>query len=162
MADRVSVMDHGRIAQTGTPGEVYEAPRTRYVADFVGTINLVEGRVEAVTGNRVELDAGSHRLSVENDGDMPGAGDTAWFAVRPEKLRVSKTAPTDGAANAVKGEVWDIAYLGDMTIYNVHLPSGAMLKASVLNATRAVEDPITYEDEVWINHAPDAGTVLIR
>ena len=163
MADRVSVMDHGTIAQTGTPGEVYEAPRTRYVADFVGTINLIEGRVTAVDGTRVRMEAADgHALDVEDDGELPELGATAWFAIRPEKLRVSKAAPADASVNAVRGEVWDIAYLGDMTIYHVRLPSGTTLKASVLNAQRAVDDPIAYDDEVWLSHAPDAGTVLLR
>ena len=161
MADRVSVMDRGRIAQTGTPGEVYEAPRTRYVADFVGTINLVEGTVAEVAGDRITLDAADgHRIEMHDAAATVTRGETAWLAIRPEKLRVSKAPPADTGVNAVRGEVWDIAYLGDMTIYHVHLPSGATLKASVLNATREVDDPIAYEDEVWLSHAPDAGTVL--
>ena len=163
MADRVSVMDRGRIAQTGTPGEVYEAPRTRYVADFVGTINLIEGTVAAVEGGTATLDAADgHRLAVVDEGAAPSVGERVWFAVRPEKLRIAKAPPADPSVNAVRGEVWDIAYLGDMTIYHVHLPSGTTLKASVLNATREVDDPIGYEDEVWVSHAPDAGTLLTR
>ena len=162
MADRVSVMDQGRIVQVGTPGEVYEAPNTRYVADFVGTINMIEGRVSRIDGEHVAMEAtDGHALLVGHDGHVPEVGAAAWFAVRPEKLRVSKEPPADTSVNAVKGEVWDIAYLGDMTIYNVRLPSGAVLRASVLNATRSVDDPITYEDEVWLTHAPDAGTVLL-
>ena len=165
MADRVSVMDHGVIAQTGTPGEVYEAPRTRYVADFVGTINLFEGRVTGIENGLVRL-AGEdgHAMLVEIDEASASVqdGDTAWLAIRPEKLRVSKSPPPDEALNAVRGEVWDIAYLGDMTIYHVHTPAGQTVRASVLNASRSVDDPIGYEDEVWLSHAPDAGTLLLR
>ena len=162
MADRISVMDHGRIVQVGTPGEIYEAPATRYVADFVGTINLIEGEVIEVEERLVTLAADGRTHRVETDGEVPGVGATAWFAVRPEKLRVATASPADPNRNAMRGEVWDIAYLGDMTIYNVRLPSGAVLRASVLNAARSVDDPIGYEDEVWLSHAEDAGTVLLR
>ena len=162
MADRVSVMDRGRIVQVGTPGEVYEAPNTRYVADFVGTINMIEGKVLSIDRDDVTIDAADgHRMTVRHDGEQPEIGATVWFAVRPEKLRVAKDAPTDASVNTMRGEVWDIAYLGDMTIYNVRLASGTILKASVLNATREVDDPITYEDEVWLSYTGDAGTLLL-
>ena len=162
MADRVSVMDHGRIVQVGTPGEVYEAPNTRYVADFVGTINMIEGTVASVDGDSVSIDAkDGHGMVVRRDSEAPRKGVTVWFAIRPEKLRVSKSPPADSATNTMRGEVWDIAYLGDMTIYNVRLPSGTILKVSVLNATREVDDPISYEDEVWLSHPADAGTLLL-
>ena len=162
MADRISVMDHGRVVQVGTPGEIYEAPATRYVADFVGTINLIEGTVSSVDGDLVTLEADgrTHRMVAEHELPEPGA--TAWLAIRPEKLRIAATAPDDAGANTMRGEVWDIAYLGDMTIYNVRLPSGAIVRASVLNAARSVDEPIGYEDEVWLTHAPDAGTVLLQ
>ena len=160
MADRISVMDHGRIVQVGTPGEIYEAPATRYVAGFVGSINLIEGTVEGADGSAVTLAADDRTHALEVDGPVPPVGSVAWLAIRPEKLRVAKEAPPDPAVNAMRGEVWDIAYLGDMTLYNVRLASGEIVRASVLNAARTVDDPIAYEDEVWLTHAPDAGTVL--
>ena len=160
MADRISVMDHGKVVQVGTPGEIYEAPATRYVAGFVGTINLIEGTVEASDGAVATLSANGRAHTVEIDGAVPPAGTTAWLAIRPEKLRVSKASPADSSVNAMRGEVWDIAYLGDMTLYNVRLTSGEIVRASVINAARTVDDPIAYEDEVWLTHAPDAGTVL--
>ena len=162
MADRISVMDHGRIVQVGTPGEIYEAPATRYVADFVGSINLIEGTVVSVDGSMVTLEADGRTHRVESEGELPDSGSKAWLAIRPEKLRVSRDEPVDPTANALRGEVWDLAYLGDMTLYNVRLPSGAIVRASVLNATRAADDPISWEDEVWLTHANDAGTVLVR
>ena len=87
-------------------------------------------------------------------------GATAWFAVRPEKLKVSKAKP-DGV-NAVEGEVWDIGYLGDMTVFNVRLPSGTVVKASVLNAKREVEDPIGYDETIWVSFGPDTGILLTQ
>ena len=161
MADRVSVMNQGTIAQVGTPGEVYEAPRTRYVAGFVGTINLLEGTVEhSLHGTiTVTIDGRRHEITGEPD-PLPG-GLTVWLAIRPEKLRIAKFPPPDPDVNVLTGEVWDIAYLGDMTIYHVRTPSGQTVRASVLNASRTVEEPIGYEDEVWLSHDPDAGTLLI-
>ena len=161
MADRVSVMDRGRIAQIGTPAEIYEAPRTRHVAEFVGAINMIEAVARGVEGGVAALETPDGRaLRVAVEGEAPAPGATAWLALRPEKMRISKAAPED-RANAARGEVWDIAYLGDMTVFNVRLPSGQVLKASVLNRSRGVEDPIGYEDEVWLTHEPDAGTLLL-
>ena len=162
MADRVSVMDHGTIAQVGTPGDVYENPRTRYVADFIGSINLLEGEVRSSRNGVVEVMIDGRRHEVVGEPDPLPGGLPVWLALRPEKLRVSREAPEDPNLNAMRGEVWDIAYLGDMTIYHVRLPSGQTVRASVINATRQVDDPIGYEEEVWLSHAPDVGTLLIE
>ncbi|MEM8539613.1 MAG: TOBE domain-containing protein, partial [Pseudomonadota bacterium] len=85
----------------------------------------------------------------------------AWFAVRPEKLKVSRTKPK-GNNNAVKGEMWDFGYLGDMTILHVKLESGLIVRASMLNAERAVENPITIDDDVWLSFSSDSGVLLDR
>jgi putrescine transport system ATP-binding protein len=160
MSDRIAVMDHGRILQIGTPAEVYEAPVSRYVADFVGNVNLFEGTVDTCSGGQVEL-AGKDGFPLRaNCNAEIDKGATAWFAIRPEKLKVSKKKP-DGV-NAVEGEVWDIGYLGDMTIFNVRLASGAVIKASVLNARREVEDPIGYDERIWVSFAPEAGILLTQ
>src|SRR5690606_36019575 len=90
------------------------------------------------------------------------AGQSVWFAVRPEKMRIGRAAPADAAVNAVEGEVADIAYFGDMTLYNVKLASGKSVRASRLNAERTVEDAISWQDRVWLSFAPDAGVVLTR
>lgn len=162
MSDRIAVMDKGIVVQTGTPAEIYEAPNSRYVADFIGTVNTLEGVVTSAKSGKVKL-AGKDGLAIEAEADQPGLvkDKTAWFTVRPEKLKVSRKKPP-AKSNAVKGEVWDIAYLGDMTIYNVKLESGTVLRASQLNAQRIADDPIGYDDMVWLSFAPDAGVVLER
>lgn len=160
MADRISVMDQGRIVQTATPAEIYEAPNSRYVADFIGSVNLLEGIVRSAGPARVQLDAKAGlRIELESAASLP-PGRPAWFAVRPEKVRIAHAAPNDTAANAVAGEVWDIAYLGDMTLYNVKIASGEIMRASTMNAAREVARPITWEDRVWLSWTPDAGIVL--
>lgn len=161
MSDRIAVMDAGIIVQTGTPAEIYEAPNSRYVADFIGSVNTFEGIVKSTAEGVITLQ-GVDGLTIKADADqMPDKTATAWFAVRPEKISVTRTKPK-GTSNVVQGEVWDIAYLGDMTILNVKLDSGTIIKASMLNRSRLVDDPIGYEERVWLSFAPDGGILLER
>ncbi|WP_367715929.1 ABC transporter ATP-binding protein [Nitratireductor sp. GISD-1A_MAKvit] len=161
MADRIAVMDRGNVIQVATPAEIYEAPNSRFVADFVGSINMFEGTVTASDreGARI-VDATGFELSVIN-GAGAEKGANVWFAVRPEKIDISRSRP-EGAVNAVEGEVWDIAYLGDMTIHHVKLDDGRIVKASSINRRRAVDDVLTWHDRAWISFPADAGVVLTR
>jgi len=162
MADRISVMNHGHIVQVATPAEIYEAPNSSYVADFVGSVNLFEARVESASPGGVRL-AATDGFAVEAAGSASvTAGQTAFFAIRPEKVRIGHDAPAEPGINAIAGEVWDIGYLGDMTTYNVRLASGKVVRASRLNAVRSIERPIAWEDRVWLSWAADAGIVLDR
>ena len=161
MADRIAIMDKGEVMQVATPAEVYEAPASRFVADFVGNVNILEGTVSQRSGDAVTITGASGAtIRVENAGEAQ-AGATVAFAIRPEKIKVSSRRP-EGAANAMEGEVWDLAYLGDMTVYHVRLPDGQVVRASALNSARTVEDPLSWEDKAWISFAPDAGVVLTR
>jgi putrescine transport system ATP-binding protein len=163
VADRIAVMNHGRIVQIATPSEIYEQPNSRYVADFIGNINTLEGRVLSADGTTVRLDCTGTGATVEVDQALSASpGDTAWFAIRPEKLTISLDRPQNGSINAVEGEVWDIAYLGDVSIYHVRLSTGATMKATVTNRTRLVERPITWEDKVWLSWTRDGGVVLTK
>ena len=160
VSDRISVMDHGKIVQIATPAEIYEAPNSRYVADFIGSVNMFEGTVREASGERIEIAAKDGFSVKAESGVAVTKGGTAWFAVRPEKVRIAHDAPADTSVNAVAGEVLDIAYFGDMTLYNVKLPSDAVVRASLMNASRTVERPITWEDKVWLSWAADSGLVL--
>ncbi|MBN9026195.1 MAG: TOBE domain-containing protein, partial [Rhizobiales bacterium] len=163
VADRIAVMDQGKIVQIATPAEIYEQPNSRYVADFIGDINLLEGHVSSVEGGVATLDCDGTgaKVQVSQDGGAK-LGDKAWFAVRPEKVAISLTPPADPGVNAVSGEVWDIAYLGDVSIYHVRLATGATVKATITNTTRLVERPITWDDKVWLTWSRDGGVVLTR
>jgi putrescine transport system ATP-binding protein len=164
VADRIAVMNHGKVAQVATPSEIYEQPATRYVADFIGDINLLEGRISGHTApGHVHMECVGTGAMVSVDQDVQAApGDPAWFAIRPEKVTVSLDRPPDPGVNSVSGEVWDIGYLGDVSIYHVRLETGATLKATVTNRTRLVERPITWEDKVWLSWGRDSGVVLMR
>ena len=161
LADRIAVMEHGRIVQIGTPAEIYEQPNSRYVADFIGNINLLEARVVTNAGGHVRMDATGTGAIVNAEQEMTAAaGDTVWFAIRPEKLSVTHDPPAHAAVNAIEGEVWDIGYLGDISIYHVRLSTGVTVKATIANHSRIVERPITWNDKVWLSWTPDAGVVL--
>jgi putrescine transport system ATP-binding protein len=162
MADRIAILEKGEVMQVATPAEIYEAPASRFVAGFVGNVNMFEGTVSERTGNAARITGASGAvIQVENAGDA-AAGDGVAFAVRPEKIRVSSKAPAAGTPNVLEGEIYDIAYLGDMTIYHVKLDDGQIVRASALNAARVTEDPLTWNDRAWISFAPDAGVVLTR
>ncbi|MEQ8480887.1 MAG: ABC transporter ATP-binding protein [Hoeflea sp.] len=161
MSDRIAVMDKGVIVQTGTPAEIYEAPNSRYVADFIGSVNTLEGKVTALGDDQVVLDGPDGKITGATRETAPKEGATAWFAIRPEKISVSRTRP-EGAVNALEGEVWDIAYLGDMTVINVRLGSGTVMQAALLNRLRLVEDPIGYDERIWLSFGADSGIVLER
>ena len=80
--------------------------------------------------------------------------------MRPEKIKVTSKRPEGSALNAAEGEIWDIAYLGDMTLYHVRLDDGRIIRTSLVNAERASQDPLTWNDRAWISFAPDAGVLI--
>ncbi len=161
MADRIAIMDKGEVMQVATPAEVYEAPASRFVAGFVGNVNMFEGKVAARSGDALSIDAGDGVTIRTEAADGLAAGADVAFAIRPEKIMVSPARPAD-AANAIEGEIYDIAYLGDMTVYLVQLGNGKIVRASSVNAARVMENPLTWNDRAWISFRPDAGIVLAR
>jgi len=161
MSDRIAVMDKGVIVQTGTPAEIYEAPNSRYVADFIGSVNIIEGKVTSSGDGHIVIDGKDGKVVGAVRSDAPADGQTAWFAIRPEKMRISREKP-ENAENALQGEVWDIGYLGDMTIVNVKLDSGNVVQAAMINQSRLVEDPIGYDERIWLSFTADSGIVLER
>ncbi|MDO1581076.1 ABC transporter ATP-binding protein [Rhizobium oryzicola] len=169
VSDRIAVMDKGVIVQVATPAEIYEAPNCRYVADFIGDINILEGKVTAEGGAPVSpghppvMTLVSEGLQIAVEQECPAAvGDAVAFAVRPEKVRISLDQPADTAVNAAHGEVWDIGYLGDFSVFLVKLDDGRIIRAAQANVSRLVDRPITYGDKVWLKWPLDAGLVLTR
>ena len=162
VSTRMAIMDRGRTVQVGTPGEVYEYPNSLYVAEFVGEVNIFEGRVDAVGKDFVSVaspESGGHIYA--DRGLDAVVGQTVWAALRPEKIDIAKTPPTDESRNCMTGEVFDIAYLGSISVYHVKLDSGKMAKVTVANRARIVEQPITWEDRVWLSWPAAASVVLL-
>ena len=161
VSTRMAIMSEGRVAQLGTPGEMYEFPSSRFVADFLGDVNVLEARVVETGGEQVRLhseQAGCDILAER--GGAVVAGETVWVAVRPEKFTLSKEPPPAGTANCMAGEVWDIGYLGDVSIYHVRLPGGTVVRATQANRLRLIERAVTWEDRVFLSWAPDASVIL--
>jgi putrescine transport system ATP-binding protein len=155
-------MAQGRIAQVGTPGEVYEFPANRFVADFVGNINLIEGQVATVGGGRVDLhcDSLGADLAAASE-ETPAPGTALWIAVRPEKITISREAPDAAQRNVLRGVVRDLGYFGDQSLYQVRLPGGAVLQVSAQNLRRSAQLMIEWDDEVYLSW--DLGsTILLR
>jgi putrescine transport system ATP-binding protein len=162
VADRIGVMNHGQLIQVATPPEMYELPNSRWVAEFIGEVNLIEGRV---------VEAGETATAIASDtaGRLRGLacaeakpGDSVWVALRPEKVRITRDPPVSTEENCVAGTVDNIGYLGDLSIYKVRLDKGFVMKAAVANVTRLVERSIGWDDRVWLSWTRDAAIVLTK
>jgi putrescine transport system ATP-binding protein len=144
MASRIGVMDAGRLDQVASPRDLYETPASRWIAEFVGDINLFEGQVGATEAGRLAVstrDAGT--IHVVKPG-MPPAKSVVSVAIRPEKVKLSRRAPAaDGLSvrtfNCLEGVITDVGYLGGVTTYKVKLDSGAMVRSSMANTTRIID-----------------------
>jgi putrescine transport system ATP-binding protein len=165
LGQRLGVMNHGRIVQVGTPADIYESPATRFVADFIGSVNMFEGRVsdERAEGVRLECNELGCTLRAERTANC-ARGDTVWAAIRPEKINIGRQPPPAVDAgvpeNSVRGTVREIAYMGDMSIYLVQLDSGKMLRVTLPNTTRGGERPIAREERVWLSWHGSSPVVL--
>jgi putrescine transport system ATP-binding protein len=162
MADRMAVMDHGRLLQIAPPDLIYEAPASRFVAEFVGDINLIEATVSRVEGDLVALDSPQlGRIELDEDEPRCRPGDALLVGLRPEKIALGHDEPPQGV-NRARGEIWDIGYLGDMTMVQVMVggDEGKLVKVSLTNRTRRNERPFAWEDEVWLSWDVEAGMVL--
>lgn len=163
VADRIAVMDHGRVVQIDTPADLYEKPATRYVAEFVGDVNLIEAKVVARGEKDVQMQSMQADVPLRAACEHPvNPGQDVALALRPEKIRITLRKPGEAAENCVRGSVSDIAYLGDLSIYHVLLDSGLVLKAARPNITRFTDQPITWDDKVFLSWTPDAAVVLTK
>ena len=162
MASRIAVMAEGRLAQVGTPAEVYEYPASRFVAAFLGTANIFEGIVRRAEGPGALVESTALDALFRSDADSPKpVGGRVFVAVRPEKMRIEKVAEAGGnGPNRLDGTVRDIAYYGDFVMYVVALPDGSVVRVSRPTEMRLTELPITWNDPVAVTW-PDFATVLL-
>jgi putrescine transport system ATP-binding protein len=164
LGQRLGVMNHGKIAQVGTPADIYESPATRFVADFIGSVNMFEGRVSDEGADFVRIDCSELGCPVRAERAVSAArGATVWTAIRPEKINISRQPPAAGAPgadNAVRGTVREIAYMGDMSIYLVQIDSGRMLRVTLPNISRGGERPIARAESVWLSWHGSSPVVL--
>jgi putrescine transport system ATP-binding protein len=160
MSSRVAVMDAGRIVQVATPAQLYEFPANRFVAGFIGGVNLFEGRVSEQLGEDLvfycEALGGDFLMY---HGDPLPIGTPVTVAVRPEKVSVHDARPAD-RRNAVHGKVVEIAYLGDVSIYHVATDHGQVVRVQITHEARYSRPHYSWDDELWVSWDPDDGVVL--
>ncbi|WP_439541718.1 ABC transporter ATP-binding protein [Hyphomicrobium sp.] len=162
VSSRIAVMDHGEFVQVSSPGDIYEAPNSRYVANFIGDVNLFEGKVVSVAGGFAEIDWGPGLARFKAVAPEGCAGQQqVWLALRPEKIHIDLDKPSD-ASNAVEGKVVDVGYLGSISHYHVELANGQRVKALRTNSSRTVDRPISWEDKVWLQWPAETGIVLTK
>jgi putrescine transport system ATP-binding protein len=161
LASRIGVMNQGEIVQAGTPTEIYEFPGSKFVADFVGSVNIFEGKLIEDEPEYVRIASEELGTTIYVSHGISAAPDaTVWAAVRPEKIHMS-TEPPAGTDNAVRGAVQDIAYLGDLSIYLVRLPTGKVVRVTRPNTSRHFE-PITWDQQVYLGWDASSPVVVTR
>ena len=151
MASRIAVMSQGKVLQVGTPLEIYEQPNCRFVAEFIGNVNLFEGEVSIVGTDHCEVSTRQGRMKARQDiNATPGRAVTV--AVRPEKIQISKTRPDKVVDNLFQGRVLEIAYFGS---YNTFiLATGAehtvkITQTNTLGHEASLVDAICLDDVVF-------------
>jgi len=166
LATRIGVMNQGEIAMIGEPAEIYEFPNSRFVAGFIGSVNMVEGVVTEDEPDHVRIssqDLGTD-IYVEHGVDC-SPEQILWWAIRPEKVELTRDKPATPpgipeGTNLVKGYVEDIAYLGDMTVYQLRLENGRYMRVTKTNTRRGDPDAISWDETVWASWAGSSGSVL--
>ena len=161
VSSRIGVMDSGNLIQVATPTEIYEAPVNKDVADFIGDVNILRGiyKGQNEVGTQLHSDDSDSIVFATQEVDA-STGDEMWFAIRPEKLEISKKKPSN-QHNILNGTIEDIAYGGSFSTYHVRLDNGRILKAIRANRVRTEEHHLTWEDEVYLHWAPHSAVVLL-
>jgi putrescine transport system ATP-binding protein len=165
VASRIGVMDAGRLEQVATPRELYEAPLSRWIAEFIGEVNLFDGQVESREFNRLLVATREGGTIVAAEPRNPVTKTTVSVAIRPEKVKLSRRGPvSDGtnthAINRLEGVVSDVSYLGGSTVYKVRLDSGAIVRSSMSNTARIDIDAYSLSQRVVAWFTPDDCMVL--
>ncbi len=159
LASRIGVMNRGEIVQIGTPHQIYEFPATRFVADFIGSVNLFEGQLSEDEPDHVRVRCPELPVPVYVDHGVSAPPDAnLWVAIRPEKITMERQQPT-GADNWAQGRIRDIAYMGDMSIYVVQLEGGRDLRVTLTNVARKAGEAFTWDEQVYLSWDPSSPVV---
>ena len=160
MATRIAVMDAGKIRQVGTPDEIYEQPNCRFTAEFIGSVNIFEGMIDADEKDYITIKSPSLPLPIYiGHGQTGFQGMPVAFALRPEKVNISKDEPAQ-QYNKAKGTIEDIAYFGSHSVYHVRLETGMRVMCNFANMKRWASERFTWNDEVWLYWGELSGVVL--
>jgi putrescine transport system ATP-binding protein len=163
LSNRIAVMNQGRLDQVGTPKEVYEYPNSRFVADFIGTINMFEGLVEGVSDGVLAVrcdSAGATIRALSNDAH--GIGEKVCLAIRPEKIFISQEEPESEWNTSLRGVVDDLGYFGNLSLYRIRLENGKIVQVSAQNRRRSAERFLEWDDQVFISWRAQSVVVLTK
>jgi putrescine transport system ATP-binding protein len=165
VATRIGVMDAGRLEQVASPRDLYEAPASRRIAEFIGEVNLFDGEVESHELNRLTIATRDAGTIVAAEPRNPVTKTSVSVAIRPEKVKLSRRGPAaDTSAsqslNRLEGVVSEVSYLGGLTSYKVKLDSGAVVRSSMANTTRIDIDAYGLSQRVVVWFTPDDCMVL--
>ncbi len=173
LSSRMGVMNQGQIVQVGTPSDIYEFPATRFVADFIGSVNMFEGKLIEDEPDYVRIRSDElGGVVYVNHGISSPPDATIWVAVRPEKINIGRQPPAVAAGgqqpaagpgeNVARGIVKEIAYMGDVSIYLVAIESGKTIRVTIPNVARHMEDRITWDETVYVSWHAESPVVLTR
>ncbi|HWJ06663.1 MAG TPA: polyamine ABC transporter ATP-binding protein, partial [Steroidobacteraceae bacterium] len=162
LSTRIGLMNHGEIIQVGTPSEMYEYPASRFAAEFIGSVNMFEGRLIEDEPSYVRIESDDLDAPIYVDHGVSSApGATVWAAIRPEKITITREQPADGD-NWSSATVQDIAYMGDVSIYLLRLPSGKVVRVTQPNISRKTEDRVTWEERVFVQWDAASPVVVTK
>jgi len=162
LSSRIGLMNHGEIVQVGTPTEIYEYPNSRFVSEFIGSVNMFEGRLVEDEPSYVRIEADDLEQPIYVDHGVSSApGATVWAAIRPEKMQISRERPAD-ADNWTVATVRDIAYMGDLSVYLLRLPSGKVVRVTQPNVYRHADERVTWDEQVYLQWDASSPVVVTK
>ena len=162
LSTRIGLMNHGEIVQVGTPSEMYEYPSSRFVAEFIGSVTMFEGKLIEDEPSYVRIETDDLEAPIYVDHGVSSApGATVWAAIRPEKIQISREKPAD-KDNWGSGIVRDIAYMGDVSVYLIRLDSGKVVRVTQPNIYRHAEDRVTWDERVYVHWHATSPVVVTK
>jgi len=162
LSSRIGLMDHGEIVQVGTPTEIYEYPNSRFVSEFIGSVNVFEGWLTEDEPSYVRIKSDELEAPIYVDHGVSSApGATVWAAIRPEKIHMSREKP-DRSDNWTEATVRDIAYMGDLSIYLLRLPSGKIVRVTQPNVYRRSDERVTWDEQVYLHWDSTSPVVVTK
>ena len=166
MASRIAVMNKGDIAQLAEPSDLYEHPANRFVADFIGSVNIFEGKLTVDEPEQAMVDCPELGRVFLNHGVTGAHETTVWVAIRPEKITMlpagrAKAKDSPSGTNIAQGQIKGMSYLGDVTIYDIRLDSGRSIRVSRPNLSRWDQEEFSWDDKVSLHWHPSSPVVLL-
>jgi len=166
MASRIAVMNKGDIAQLAEPSDLYEHPANRFVADFIGSVNIFEGKLTVDEPEQAMVDCPELGRVFLTHGVTGAHETTVWVAIRPEKITMlpagrAKAKDSPSGTNIAQGQIKGMSYLGDVTIYDIRLDSGRSIRVSRPNLSRWDQEEFSWDDKVSLHWHPSSPVVLL-